>query len=157
MQCNSYCLTYLLTYPYSCWSRRWTQGLSTRHLSKLLLHPLLSLIILFIFNWPLLCCFLLASWSFTLQCASESCLIDTWTLHSQNALIIGSNFVLLCLFMLVDYVILSMLLFDILFGRKSLQICKKQLWWKLGGGVLPASVTLEHSLLYCRTDFTVLL
>ena len=57
----------------------------------------------------------------------------------------------------MKFVISSRFSFEIRFGRKILQICLSQLWWKLDSALISVFVTLQHSLPYSRTDFTLLL
>ena len=59
----------------------------------------------------------------------------------------------------VKFVISSRFSFEIWFGQKILQIFLRQLWWKLDSALIHVSVfvTLQHSLPYSRTDFTLLL
>ena len=57
----------------------------------------------------------------------------------------------------VGFVNSSRFSFEIRFGQKILQICLSQLWWKLDSALISVFVTLQHSLPYSRTDFTLLL
>ena len=57
----------------------------------------------------------------------------------------------------MKFVISSRFSFEIRFGQKILQISLSQLWWKLDSALISVFVTLQHSLPYSRTDFTLLL
>jgi hypothetical protein len=57
----------------------------------------------------------------------------------------------------VEFVISSRFSFEIRFDQKILQICLRQLWWKLDSTLISVFVTLQNSLPYSRTDFTLLL
>ena len=59
--------------------------------------------------------------------------------------------------MCMEFVISSRFSFEIRFGHKILQICLRQLWWKLDSALISDFVTLQHSRPYSRTDFTLLL
>ena len=59
--------------------------------------------------------------------------------------------------MQVEFVNFSKFVFVMVFGQNILQICLRQLWWKLESDFMSVLVTLQHSLPYSNTDLTLLL
>jgi hypothetical protein len=95
--------------------------------------------------------------------------LSPWGVHLRAILVILDTGILrtcpshlkrLCCISLrthVEFVISSRFSFEIRIGQKILQICLRQLWWKLDSALISEFVTLQYSLPYSRTDFTLLL